>query len=312
MYAKRLRREALITALNASASVIAMKMKLTILATAALLTTTNLGAIAYAENLEQIQQLLSTKRCTQCDLSNAGLVLANLAGADLSGANLTQANLSRANLTGADLSGANLTGASLNGANLTGANLSGANLSSTDLRDAYLMGAQLYGTKLNTAYVQGAIGIPQSAGTFEDFYAWAVLEGRRGNYQAAVEQFNQVLTVKPDFAPALLGRAVALYKLGDEAGATLDAQSAGVIFTTQGNTVGYQAAQNFLNAVEIARNPPKAGGGSSIGNAIVGIGSLLLQLLSPIKFWKITICDAIAKRKRYIITASTMLRLTDT
>ncbi len=261
----------------------AMNIKLTIFATVALLTTTNVSAIANAENIEHTQKLLSTKQCSQCDLSNVGLVLANLAGANLSGANLTRANLSRANLTGADLSGANLSGASLNGANLSGANLSGADLTGTDLRDAYLVNAQLYGTSLNTAYIQGTMGLPQYAGTPEDFYAWGVLEGRRGNYKAAVEKFNQVLSLKSDFAPALLARAIALYKLGDESGASVDAQTAGVLFTAQGNTTGYQASQNFVKAMEIARNPPKAGG-SSLGNALVGIGSLLLQFLSPLKF----------------------------
>jgi tetratricopeptide (TPR) repeat protein len=239
---------------------------------------------ANAENLEHTQRLLSTKQCSQCELSGAGLVLANLAGANLSGADLTRANLSRANLTGADLTGANLTGASLNGANLNGANLSGANLSGSDLRDAYLVGARLYGINLNTAYVQGAVGIPEYAGTPEDFYAWGVSEAGRGNYRAAIEKFNQVLSIKPDFAPALLARGVALYRLGDESAATVDAQSAGVLFTTQGNTLGYQASQNLVKAIEFARNPPK-GGGTSLGNAVVGIGSFLLQLLSPLKLF---------------------------
>ena len=56
-----------------------------------------------AENLEHTQQLLATKQCPSCDLSGAGLVLADLAGANLQGANLARANLSRADLSGADL-----------------------------------------------------------------------------------------------------------------------------------------------------------------------------------------------------------------
>jgi tetratricopeptide (TPR) repeat protein len=258
-----------------------MNMKLTILTTAALLTTTNLSAIATAENLQHIQQLLSTKQCQQCDLSGAGLVVADLAGAKLSGADLSRANLSRANLMGADLTGANLSGASLNGANLSGANLSGANLGGTDLRDAFLANAQLFGTSLNTAYVQGAIGIPQYAGTPEDFYAWGVGEANRGNYKAAIEFYNQALILKPDFAPAFLARGVARFNLGDPAGATQDAQKAGDIFNVQGNPVGYQTSQDMIRGIEIAQNPPKARSGTSLGNAIVGVGSLLFRLLSP-------------------------------
>jgi len=256
-------------------------MKLTILTTAILLTTTSLSGRVHAENLQNTQQLLATKQCPKCQLSSAGLVLADLAGANLSGADLSRANLSRANLMGADLSGANLSGASLNGANLSGANLSGANLSGTDLRDAFLINAKLFGTTLNNAIVQGAIGIPDYAGTPEDFYAWGVTESQRGNYKAAIEKYNQSISLKPNFAPAFLARSIALYNLGNESGATQDAQRADVLFTTQGNTVGSQASQNMMKAMEIARNPPKSGGGSSIGQAIIGIGSLLLQLFSP-------------------------------
>lgn len=259
-----------------------MTLKLTILTTAALLTTTSLSAVANAENMQHTQQLLSTRQCSQCELSNAGLVLADLAGANLSKADLSRANLSRANLSGADLTGANLTGASLNGANLSGANLSGANLSATDLRDAYLFNAKLYGTTLNTANVQGAIGVPEQAGTPEDFYAWGVTESERGNYKGAIVKYNQALGLNPDFAPAFLARGIALYKLGNEPGASQDAKSAGALFSAQGNTAGYQASQNFVQAMEIARKPPKTGGGGgSLGNALMGIGSLLFQLLAP-------------------------------
>ena len=264
-------------------------MKLIILTAATLLTTTSLSAMcdalaplrANAENLEHTQQLLATKQCPKCELSNAGLVLANLAGANLSGADLSRANLSRANLMGADLSGANLSGASLSGANLSGANLSGANLSGTDLRDAFLVNAQLFGTNLSTAFVQGAIGIPQYAGTAEDFYAWGVVESERGDYRAAIENYNKALSLKSDFAPAILARGVARYNLGDVSGGSQDAQIAATLFSIQQNTAGYQLSQNVVTGIEIARNPPKARSGSSVGNFLVSLGSVLFQLLSP-------------------------------
>lgn len=265
-------------------------MKLTSLTTAALLITTSLTVMgeaiaplhARAENLEHIQQLLSTKNCPACDLSGAGLVLTDLTGANLSGANLVRTNLSRANLVGADLSGADLTGASLNGANLSGANLSGANLNGTDLRDALLFNAQLYGTNLRTAHIQGTVGIPQYAGTPEDFYAWGVVEAQRGNDKDAIRFFNQALSVKADFAPAYLARSVSRFNLGDLNGASQDAQVAATLFSVQQNPRGYQVAQNVIKGVEIAKNPPKArSGGGSLGNVLVSIGSFLFQLLSP-------------------------------
>lgn len=258
-----------------------MNVKLTILSTAALLTASSLGAVAKAENMQHVQQLISTKQCPQCELSNAGLVLTDLTGANLSGANLSRANLSRANLAGADLTGANLSGASLNGANLSGANLSGADLTGSDLREAFLVNAQLYGVNLNTALVQGAVGIPQYAGTLKDFYAWGVVESERGNYAGAIEKFNHVISTKPDFAPAFLARAISRYRLGDESGATQDAQIAGTLFTDQGNTRGYQASQSLVTAIELAQKPSGGQGGSALGNFIVSVGSFLLQVLAP-------------------------------
>lgn len=259
-----------------------MNRKFAIFSTAILLTTASMSNPARAENLQDVQLLLSRKECEGCDLTDAGLFLANLGGAKLSGADLSRANLSRANLAGADLSGANLSGTSLNGANLSGANLSGANLTGTDLRDAFLVNAQLFGVSLTNTYVQGAIGIPQYAGTPEDFYAWGVVEARRGNYQGAIEKFNQVVNTKPDFAAAFLARGVSRYKLGDEDGAITDAEMASTLFNEQGNTRGYQAAQNLIEGIKIAQMPPEeVKGGSSLGNVLVSVGSLLFKLLSP-------------------------------
>jgi uncharacterized protein YjbI with pentapeptide repeats len=266
-----------------------LAMKLKFLTTAALLSTTSLSVIcdtlaplqAKAENIQHTQQLLSTKQCPQCELSGAGLVLADLAGTNLSGADLSRANLSRANLIGADLSGANLTGASLHGANLSGANLSGATLNSTDLRDAILNDAKLFGTTLSTSYIQGTMGIPQYAGTPEDFYAWGVVESQRGNYRAAITNYNQALSIKTDFAAAFLARSVSRLNLGDYKGASQDAQVAATLFSVQQNSLGYQTAQNVVKGIEIVQNPPKARSrGPSIGDFFISVGSVLLQMVS--------------------------------
>lgn len=257
-------------------------MKLKIFSFAAILTTTCLTTPAKAENLQHTRQLLSTKECQQCDLSGAGLVLSNLEGSKLSGANLIRANLSRANLIGADLSGANLSGASLYGANLTGANLKGANLSGADLRDANLTNASLEGVNLDTAFVQGTIGISQGAGKPEDFYKWAVTEAQTGNYRGAIEHYNQALILKPEFAGAYLGRGLARYRIGDERGATLDAQTSAQLFTAQGSSQGFQTAQGFIKNMELARKPiNQGGGGSNLGNFLGVAASLLLRLISP-------------------------------
>jgi uncharacterized protein YjbI with pentapeptide repeats len=257
-------------------------MNKSIALTVALCLPLTLPALCRAENLNHLQQLLSTKQCSFCDLSGAGLVQSNLSGARLSGANLVGANLSQANLSGADLSGANLSGASLFGANLMGANLNGANLNGTDLRGAYLNNANLNSITLENAYVQGAIGIPSAAGTPELFYRWGIAEGKQGRTTAAIENFNQALTINAEYAPAYLARAMAYYRLGQNTLAAQDAQSASTLFEQQGDRPGYEAAQNFIKGMEIALKPKEEGGGSGQFDQMVqGIGSLLLQFVIP-------------------------------
>jgi hypothetical protein len=256
-------------------------MQQRIIATVILLTT-NITAPALAENPAQTMQLLSKKQCPQCELSGAGLTMADLSGANLNSADLQRANLSRTNLSGADLRNANLKGASLYGANLMGADLTGADLTGADLRDAYLVNANLVGVDLKTVYLQGAIGVPSYAGTAEDFYRWAVGESQKGNEVGAIEYYDRVLALSSDFAPAYFGRGVSRYRLGDETGAIQDVKTASKLFSTQGNTQGFQAAENFIKGVELARQPPKKereGGGGGFLNFLGGIGTFLLQLL---------------------------------
>jgi tetratricopeptide (TPR) repeat protein len=239
-------------------------------------------APARAEDLEHLQMLLSTRRCPQCELSNAGLVQANLTGAQLQGANLVGANLSRANLSGANLTGANLAGASLHGANLQSANLTGANLTGVDLRGAYLNGVVLTGASLENAYVQGAIGIPSSAASHERFYSWGITEAQQGNYRMAIEHFNQSLALDSSYAPAYLARAVAHYRLGKDALADQDAKIASDLFQEQDDQSGYQAAQQFIKGIEIARQPRDSNsGGGQFDKIIQTVGSLLLQFIVP-------------------------------
>lgn len=231
---------------------------------------------AHAENLDHVRQLLSTKQCQNCNLSNAGLVFAQLSGADLSGANLAGANLSQANLTGANLTGANLAGAILNGANLAGAKLTNTNLQGTDLRRSYLVGSDLTGAQLDNAILQGAIGLSPTVGTPEMFYAWAMEAGKRRQYEAAIENFNQVLLRKPDHAPALLGRGMARLELGDQRGAIQDYELAASLFERQGDASSAKSTQELA---KMLKNPPReerTGGG--FGQTLVNVVGGLLQL----------------------------------
>ena len=253
-------------------------MKPPILATSVLLTTICLAAPALSANSEHTRQLLATKKCQSCDLSGAGLVLANLSGATLSGANLSGANLSRANLSGADLSGANLNGASLFGANLSGAKLGGADLSGADLRDTYLVNADLAGANLSGASLQGAIGIPSQVGKAEDFYRWGVAQGQKGDSGGAIRYFNQALSINPNFAAAYLARGVARYQLLDRAGAIRDAQLAEKLFLAQTNIGGSQTAQTFIKELQSpTASTPKSK--PNFMNFLAGLSSVLLRFM---------------------------------
>ncbi|WP_052128495.1 pentapeptide repeat-containing protein [Neosynechococcus sphagnicola] len=180
--------------------------RLRVLATCVLLAPVWANTPAIAENLEDTRQLLATKNCPSCDLSNVGLVFASLAKANLMGADLSNANLSRANLSGADLRNANLVGANLVGANLGGANLSGANLTGADLRSSFMSNAQVQGTILSNANLQGVVGLPSQAGNAEDFFSWALAASDSRNYGRAIENYGQALRLDPKLAPAYLGR----------------------------------------------------------------------------------------------------------
>ena len=118
---------------------------------------------------EDVQRLLETNSCEQCDLSQANLrevdlKYANLNGADLTGADLRAADLGHVNIDGSHFSGADLShaqldnvnlksatfrGANLSNVDLTGADLSEMDLTVTNLRKAILVGTNLAGAKLN-------------------------------------------------------------------------------------------------------------------------------------------------------------------
>jgi uncharacterized protein YjbI with pentapeptide repeats len=115
-------------------------------------TNSEVGPIT-AEIENNVDKLIETKSCPECDLSDANLSGANLSGAILFLTNLSDADLTNANLYGADLQAANLTEA-----NLTGADLTGADLAETDLTGANLEGAILDGA--TGADFTGALNVP--------------------------------------------------------------------------------------------------------------------------------------------------------
>jgi uncharacterized protein YjbI with pentapeptide repeats len=102
--------------------------------------------------------LLQSKYCPGCNLSEADLQDADLDGAYLEEANLTGAHLRKAHLNGADLKdvvcqSCDLSEADLQDADLDGAYLEEANLTEALLREANLDGADLQDAKLTRAHL---------------------------------------------------------------------------------------------------------------------------------------------------------------
>ncbi|HCQ20652.1 MAG: hypothetical protein AN483_10310 [Aphanizomenon flos-aquae MDT14a] len=254
-------------------------MNSTILLTSVLLLTFNLSSTVQAGNYEDIRQLLASKQCPKCLLSNAGLVMADLSGANLSGANLVGANLSRANLAGADLRGANLSGASLFGVNLSEAKLSGANLTGADLRNTFLMNAELKGANITGTNFQGAVGIPSQIAKSEDFYAWGVAAAEKGNLNPAIDYFSRAIALQPDYAGAYLARGVASYQSLDRNNALKDAQKAAELFEKNKNAEGLKTAQAFIIELKTPYTETVNTGKPSFMDFVGSLGSVLLQFL---------------------------------
>ena len=125
----------------------------------------------YGFSSGQLDQIRTTNRCEECDLTNADLAKAimndarlagakmagaRMTGVDLSSADLTSADLTNADLSQADLVGANFSKANMSGVNLAGSRLSWARLTNADLSRANLAGASLAGADLVGAKLSGA------------------------------------------------------------------------------------------------------------------------------------------------------------
>ena len=259
-------------------------MKTKLLSIFVILTTTIISTPITAESLSDLNQLLSTKKCSQCDLNSSGLVQADLKRADLTQADLAGANLSQANLTGASLRGANLSGASLHGANLSGANLSGANLTGTDLRNAYVGNTDLSGVDLDLALVDGIKGLAETAASAEQFHRWGVREAERGNYNAAIANYQKAIKQDPELAPAYLGLAIVQYNFDYRAKAKKNTAIAAKLFKQQKHKLGHQTAMNFQKQMDLIQtaeenSAQQEGGMGHIGKFMGSIGSLLLKFL---------------------------------
>ena len=222
------------------------------------------ASAARAENLEHTQQLLSTRECELCDLSDVSMVYTDLSRVNLRRADLTYSNLSRVNLSNADLSGADLSGAVLFNANLAGADLSGANLAGADLRQTYLVGANMDGANFDSnTLLRGAIGIPNTMASPQLLFNMGMDEAERGNFSQAYDYYTRVLEIVPNTPEVYLARSLTRYQVADVTGAIADANRAEQLFNQNANPEGElmasQLSQRIIEQQEAIAEGPSAG-----------------------------------------------------
>ncbi len=191
--------------------------------------------IALAFNPEHLQNLLTTKECINCDLTDANLIDldlqdANLTGSNLTGANLTNSNLRFSNLSNTQLKNANLSYTKLFIADLTGADLANTNFTGADLESVKVDRTSLLKTNLKGAILLGIdnlkpedidnllkIGVTINKGNeilanHDDIFVSLKIkesETEQSNHQIiatltkknATENITIPLTLAPDFQP---------------------------------------------------------------------------------------------------------------
>lgn len=242
------------------------------------------ASIARAEDLNHLQELISTRTCRACNLSRASLVHTDLSEIDAQGSDFKFANLNRSRLSGADLRGADLSNAVLFNADLSGADLTGANLQGADLRNAFFYGATLDGALLQGANLQGAVGLPEQFVTARTLRQWGEQEAERGNFQDAYTYYTQAIAQEPDAPQLYLGRSVALYRWGYIDEAIADARQAERLFMAQGDVSAQETAASFAESLgeqQEALAEAQTQGSSGFLNVVSGVAGLLLRFGLP-------------------------------
>ncbi|MBO3458983.1 tetratricopeptide repeat protein [Aetokthonos hydrillicola Thurmond2011] len=82
------------------------------------------------------------------------------------------------------------------------------------------------------------------------YYNRAVLLHELGDDLNAVSDFDRAIELNPRDANSYFHRAGARYGLGDQPGTIQDLQLAAKLFRAQGNTKGYQQAQNLIKQLQ--------------------------------------------------------------
>jgi Flp pilus assembly protein TadD len=82
--------------------------------------------------------------------------------------------------------------------------------------------------------------------TAEDFMKRATAKAEEGDYVGAVQSYDRVIELNPDYARAYGNRGFVKKNLGDRLGALADFQMAAKLFLAQGKTANYEQVLDYL------------------------------------------------------------------
>ncbi len=234
----------------------------------------------HAGSTEHLMQLLQTRKCRDCSLQDADLVLADLRDADLRGASLQRANLSQARLDGVQLGGADLSFTSLQGSSLRGADLRGARLEGTDLRRSDLSGALLDPGALSRTHWQQARGLDPALLSYADLHNAGVEAAIAGRHPEAEQLFGDAIRQQPEAAISWVARGISRSEQGKNDVAAQDFTYAAQLYEKGGER---QQALDLREAAHLLKQPQgKPRGGNGMGSQLLGGALAAVQLLAPL------------------------------
>ena len=241
-----------------------------------------IGNTATAADQQDLIELLESRQCRACQLSDVDLAHADLRDADLQRARLRGANLSQARLDGADLNGSDLSFTSLQGASLRGADLRNSRLMGTDLRRADLTGALLDQNALGQSHWNGAKGVSQGARSHPGLHNAGVEAALAGRWSMAEQLFNAAIEANPDEPLSWVARGLSRGEQGKDDLASRDFAYAGKLFANQGERI--KADQLIEASQHVYEKPNKANipNGNGIGSALISGALSTVQAIAPI------------------------------
>ena len=237
---------------------------------------------AIAGDEEQLIQLLESRQCPACRLSDVDLTHADLRDADLKGAQLQRANLSQSRLDGADFSGSNLSFTSFQGASLRGVDLRNSRLIGTDLRRADLTGALLDQKALDQSHWNGARGVSQGARSHAGLHNAGVDAAQEGRWPAAEQLFDAAIAANPDEPLSWVARGLSRGEQGKDDLASRDLAHAGQLFADKGDMIKAEQLEQASRLVYNIPNAPIAASGNGLGSTLLSGVLSTAQVLAPL------------------------------